>query len=165
MICMRQIERISAGETDFSREFPLGSAIPFPERMEGVEVPVVFCQDIHKLLFISRSTFALRIVCLEDAVRITWNILYEAEQVSFSDVDRTRFSCPILTFPMVKTRGFLFLPSLHTTVTLIGNSWTSYTMSAGWIILFPYALRYSLMVFYDSASCCKPFRKMLILAL
>ena len=98
MIRMRQIERISAGETDFSREFPLGSAIPFPERMEGVEVPVVFCQDIHKPLFISRSTFALRIVCLEDAVRITWNILYEAEQVSFSDIDRTRFSCPIIKF-------------------------------------------------------------------
>lgn len=67
-----------------------------------------------------------------------------------------------LTLPTAKAGGFLFQPLLHWLIPY--GIATSYTVSTSQIILFPYALRCSLIYIY--ADCiCSPLVKMFILAL
>ena len=67
-----------------------------------------------------------------------------------------------LTLPTAKAGGFLLQPLLHWMIPC-GIS-TSYTVSTSWIILFPYALRCSLIFIYAD-RICSPFFKMFLLAL
>ena len=67
-----------------------------------------------------------------------------------------------LTLPTAKAGGFLFQPLLHWLIPY--GIATSYTVSTSQIILFPYALRCSLIYIY--ADCiCSPLVKIFILAL
>ena len=67
-----------------------------------------------------------------------------------------------LTLPTAKAEGFLLQPLLHWLIPF--GTATSYTVSTSQIILFPYALRCSLIYVY--ADCiCNPLFKMFMPAL
>lgn len=94
MACLSQIQSIPALQTQFPGKFPLGAPVPFPERVQRVEVSIMLRKHMDEPFRIFLHAHTILIICWENGLGIRSDVLDEAKHTCLCNIHCPDFSSP-----------------------------------------------------------------------